>query len=231
MRFVTDIFMTRLIGLCLAVGLLGFATGCQELNLVVDEILGKDRPVVAGVADISGQTLVVAQTGTPRERQAQPPAAKKSPSRTQPGGQSDKDASSPAEVSKGKTRPPEARAPVKPMEARPEAPKKAAFELERDPFNPPQERVLPSECPPSMPLCRFDRSQLKLVGVIQVDSGQYKGMLEDPDGRGYFVFPGTQIGGATVTQVSAKGITMHDHGTREDIVMPLVKESKEPSEF
>ena len=82
-----------------------------------------------------------------------------------------------------------------------------------------------------MPLCRFDRSQLKLVGVIRVSSGQFKGMVEDPDGRGYFVIPGTQIGGATVTQVSAKGMTLHDHLSKENVVMPLVKEVKEASEF
>ena len=84
--------------------------------------------------------------------------------------------------------------------------KKAAefFQAERNPFKAPTE-VLPSECPPSMPLCRFDRSQLKLVGVIQVSEGEFKGLVEDPDGRGYFITPGMQIGGATVTQVTNRG--------------------------
>jgi hypothetical protein len=99
------------------------------------------------------------------------------------------------------------------------------FQAERNPFKQPTE-VLPSECPPSMPLCRFDRSQLKLVGVIQVSEGEFKGMVEDPDGRGYFVTPGMQIGGATVTQVSNKGITLHLHRTRQDVVMPLFKEAR-----
>ena len=56
-------------------------------------------------------------------------------------------------------------------------------------------------------------------------------MVEDPDGRGYFVIAGTQIGGATVTQVGAKGVTLHDHQTGESIMLPLVKEAKEASEF
>ncbi|HMK33580.1 MAG TPA: hypothetical protein VK463_00835 [Desulfomonilaceae bacterium] len=90
----------------------------------------------------------------------------------------------------------------------------------RDPFREPTE-VLPSECPPSMPLCKFDRSQLKLVGVIQVSEGNYKGMVEDPDGRGYFITTGMQIGGATVTQVNPKGVTLHVHRTRTDALIPL----------
>ena len=88
-----------------------------------------------------------------------------------------------------------------------------------------------SECPPSMPLCRFDRSQLKLVGVIQVSEGEFKGMVEDPDGRGYFVTTGMQIGGATVTQVNDKGITLHLHRTHQDVMMPLFKEAKKAGEF
>lgn len=96
----------------------------------------------------------------------------------------------------------------------------------RDPFKQPTE-ILPSECPPSMPLCRFDRSQLKLVGVIQVSEGQFKGLVEDPDGRGYFITSGMQIGGATVTQVTNKGITLHVHRTRQDVIMPLFREARE----
>jgi len=91
--------------------------------------------------------------------------------------------------------------------------------------------VLPSDCPPSMPLCKFDRSQLKLVGVIQVSEGNYKGMVEDPDGRGYFITTGMQIGGATVTQVTSKGITLHLHKTRTDVTMPLVREARDTGEY
>ena len=104
------------------------------------------------------------------------------------------------------------------------------FAIERDPFRPPTE-ILPTECPPSMPLCRFDRSQLKLVGIIQVGDGQFKAMVEDPDGRGYFVTSGMQIGGATVTQVSNRGVTLHLHKTQQDVLMPLYREARETSEM
>jgi Tfp pilus assembly protein PilP len=104
------------------------------------------------------------------------------------------------------------------------------FEIARDPFKAPTE-VLPSECPPSMPLCKFDRSQLKLVGVIRVEDGYFKGMVEDPDGRGYFVTPGMQIGGATVTQVREDGITLHLSKTGQDVVIPLFLVPKQSQEF
>lgn len=95
----------------------------------------------------------------------------------------------------------------------------------RDPFEQPTE-ILPSDCPPSMPLCKFDRSQLKLVGVIQEGEGNYKAMVEDPDGRGYFVTAGMQIGSATVTQVNNKGITLHLHRTHQDVQLPLFSEAR-----
>jgi hypothetical protein len=104
------------------------------------------------------------------------------------------------------------------------------FPVVRDPFKAPTE-ILPSECPPSMPLCRFDRSQLKVVGVIQVEDGQFKGMVEDPDGRGYFITPGMQIGGATVTQVTNKGIMLHVAKSKQDVMMPLFLEAREAGEF
>jgi len=104
------------------------------------------------------------------------------------------------------------------------------FTVVRDPFKAPTE-ILPSECPPSMPLCRFDRSQLKVVGVIQVEEGQFKGMVEDPDGRGYFITPGMQIGGATVTQVTNKGIMLHVAKSKQDVMMPLFLGAREGQEF
>ncbi len=67
--------------------------------------------------------------------------------------------------------------------------------------------------------------------MIQVDQGHFKGMVEDPDGRGYFITPGMQIGSgtasATVMQIIDKGITLHVHRSRQDVVMPLFKEPKE----
>jgi hypothetical protein len=100
------------------------------------------------------------------------------------------------------------------------------FAVARDPFRQPTE-ILPTECPPSMPLCRFDPAQLKLVGVIQVEDGQFKGMVEDPDGRGYFITAGMQIGRATVTQINAEGVTLHDHRTRKDVPLRLLREGRE----
>ena len=104
------------------------------------------------------------------------------------------------------------------------------FAITRDPFRQPTE-ILPTECPPSSPLCRFDPAQLKLVGVIQVEDGQFKGMVEDPDGRGYFITSGMQIGRATVTQINAEGVTLHDHRTRKDVPMRLLREAREGREF
>jgi hypothetical protein len=105
---------------------------------------------------------------------------------------------------------------------------RSQFYMGREPFVDPTASMLPpdSECPPSMPLCRFDPSQLKLVGVIQVD-GNYKGMVEDPDGRGYYVTVGTQVSGATITQVNNRGMTLHLHRSGQDRVIPLYREGKE----
>jgi hypothetical protein len=78
-----------------------------------------------------------------------------------------------------------------------------------------------------MPLCKFDHSQLKLVGVIQMPDGNYKGMVEDPDGRGYFINTGMLIGGATVTQVNNRGVVLHVHKTHTDVSMTLSQESRQ----
>ncbi len=97
------------------------------------------------------------------------------------------------------------------------------FVIKRDPFQRPTE-MLPTECPPSFPLCRLNRSQLKVVGIVQVADGAYKGMVEDPDGRGYFLIAGMQVNGSTVTQVSQKGILLRDHNTGRNIMMRLYVE-------
>lgn len=89
------------------------------------------------------------------------------------------------------------------------------FTFPRDPFMPPSEAVLPTECLPSMPLCRYDYTQLKLRGLIRLADGQYKGMVEDPEGRGFFITPGVQIRGATVTQVTAEGVIIYIHKTKK----------------
>jgi hypothetical protein len=56
-------------------------------------------------------------------------------------------------------------------------------------------------------------------------------MVEDPDGRGYFITPGMRIGGDTVTQVTNKGLTIHLHRTNQDVLIPLYREPKEGEEF
>jgi hypothetical protein len=135
-------------------------------------------------------------------------------------------------IAEGKKREPGERAPgmaPAPGVAAEEIPKRDLFRVPRDPFKQPTE-ILPSECPPSMPLCRFDHSQLKLVGVMQVSDGQFKGLVEDPDGRGYFITPGTRIGGATVTQVTNQGATLFLSKTRQDVPMPLFQAVRETAE-
>jgi len=196
-----------------------FSSGRDEFNLALDWILGIRSPVSGSASPDRGSTVTLAKANKPEGKSAQAAAAE-AKSVEQP----DKAAGPP----KGKRRPPGAPSPTAPVE-KGEIPVRP-FVVERDPFRPPTE-VLPTECPPSLPLCRYDRAQLKLVGVIQVDQGHFKGMVEDPDGRGYFITPGMQIGSgtasATVMQINDKGITLHVHRSRQDVVMPLFKEPKE----
>jgi hypothetical protein len=199
--------------------------GCEEANLAIDSILGRRSPVLSASQQVSSQSLLPAKRTVPGEKT--PPVVEPSaPQEQKAGGEPAKKESPGYSTQQGKRRAPGQLSPGM-QQAIPPEEKSAGelFQAERNPFKQPTE-VLPSECPPSMPLCRFDRSQLKLVGVIQVSEGEFKGMVEDPDGRGYFVIPGMQIGGATVTQVSNKGITLHLHRTRQDVVMPLFKEAR-----
>lgn len=205
-----------------AIGILAAAlllSGCGEVHRAVDGLLGKypSQYAVAAkagpvMAKIAGQYQWGA-VGQARDVSQKPPKRKekvKKPTRL------------------GKRRPPGKRSPATEV-AQPKPKEKSFFVVDRDPFEKPRE-VLPTECPPSMPLCRFDRSQLKLVGVIQIADGQFKGMVQDPDGRGYFVTPGMQILGSTVTQVGFRGVTLRDHKTQREILMRLFAESREPGE-
>lgn len=215
----------------IALGALALAGGCSEVNTAVDQLLGRNVQLAStasklppgsgigrGLSDRNG-FIITAQAEKTPERVAQKPGKP---------GPADKKGADQKVMFKGKKRAPGQLAPAtKAAEAEREAQR---LVFDRDPFNKPTE-VLPSECPPSMPLCRFDRSQLKLVGVIQVAEGGFKGMVEDPDGRGYFITPGMQIGGATVTQVTGKGVMLHDHKTRQDVPMPLFKNVPEGAEF
>ena len=275
------------VGLAILLGSL--ATGCTEVNVAIDELLGKQPPsLYAAASDQSRLPTILAkkrpagERPPSREPQIQPPSEERTPSAT-PSSTTPTPPEKPKEVQarpqpavppaetpptppekpqetkaqeqppspaapdqaitelslhqvKGKKAPPGAMPPAKneEMQGAPTEPtttEPATFTgIKRDPFKAPTE-ILPSECPPSMPLCKFDRSQLKLVGVIQVSDGQFKGMVEDPDGRGYFVTPGMQIGGATVTQVTQRGITLHLRKTGQDVVLPLFLESRESREL
>lgn len=216
----------RLIYFGLALSLTGILTGCEELNVALDSVLGIQSPVLSASAQTSPLAVVPAQNRMPGEKpggtHAVPPA---------PGSAAKEAVGAPAPAhtaeaseQRGKMRRP---GRLSPAMAPPQAARRDAFVMGRDPFEQPTE-ILPTECPPSMPLCKFDRSQLKLVGIIQISEGNYKAMVEDPDGRGYFVTAGMQIGSATVTQVNNKGITLHLHRSHQDVQLPLFSEAKGP---
>lgn len=213
----------------LALGMLALLGGCAEVNVAIDSVLGLQSPAVSSAPETSPLSVVLAKKKTPGEKPAEDAAPGKTPQpAAAPAGTPAK--SQVADDLQGKKRPPGQLSPAAAARARELKPKETVFVMARDPFEQPTE-ILPSECPPSMPLCRFDRSQLKLVGVIQVSDGEYKGMVEDPDGRGYYIMSGMQIGGGTVTQVTSKGVTIHLHRTRQDVQLPLFSEARGDSEF
>jgi Tfp pilus assembly protein PilP len=203
----------------LALSLTGILTGCEEVNVALDSVLGIQSPVLAASAQTSPLSVIPAKKRLPGEKPAGAP-----PTESTSAPEAKRTQAAPEVVQvpemKGKRRQP---GRMSPAAAPPEAARKEIFVMGRDPFEQPTE-ILPSECPPSMPLCRFDRSQLKLVGIIQVSEGNFKAMVEDPDGRGYFVTAGMQIGSATVTQVTNKGVTLHLHRTHQDVQLPLFSE-------
>lgn len=239
-------FPLRIPCLGLALVTLALLTGCEEVNMAIDNILGRRSPVVLAAASHQSQLSTILAK---KRRAGDPPPApapEATPSQPQrpakqvapapgkvPGKPVAKRPQTPLHRLKGKKRavgamPPRPKQPGVPLPQVAEVPE-TVFRVSRDPFKAPTE-ILPTECPPSTPLCKFDRSQLKLVGVIQVENGQFKGMVEDPDGRGYFVTTGMQIGGATVTQVTRRGITLHLRKTGQDVVLPLF-EAREAKEF
>jgi hypothetical protein len=192
--------------------------GCQDLISTVDKVLGKGGPGLTSVAMAATPPPAVNKA---KGRRPHPATARGAKEADTPRG--------PMLEMKGKKRPPGRLSPSA-QAARKEKRVKSFFTAKRDPFRQPTE-VLPSDCLPSDPLCRFDRSQLKLVGIIQIGNGQFKGMVEDPDGRGYFVSVGMQIGNATVTQISNKGVRLRVHKTKEDVLIPLYKEPRDTEEF
>jgi hypothetical protein len=208
----------------IVIGIFGCSSGCQEANIAIDFIVGRQSPVLSSAPEAGRPPIILAARRSAGE--ATGPATTTTPLPA---------ADNPSAVvttppQQGKRRAPGIFPPGAVPERSEERRVRDAFAIERDPFRPPTE-ILPTECPPSMPLCRFDRSQLKLVGIMQVGEGQFKAMVEDPDGRGYFVTSGMQIGGATVTQVSNRGVTLHLHKTQQDVVIPLTRETRETSEM
>lgn len=224
MKHMTRVFgrANRLLYFGLALSLTGVLTGCEELNVALDSVLGIQSPVLSASAQTSPLAVVPAQNRMPGEKPAVAPAVQPTPASAGKVEQAAPASTAQAAVPKGKMRRP---GTLSPAIAPPQATRREAFVMGRDPFEQPTE-ILPSDCPPSMPLCKFDRSQLKLVGVIQEGDGNYKAMVEDPDGRGYFVTAGMQIGSATVTQVNNKGITLHLHRTHQDVQLPLFSEAR-----
>lgn len=194
-----------------AVAILALLTGCKEANLAIDFILGTRTPTfmashpILPFSMISSKKRTIISKALPETHEATQVETRPSVDAEHGG---NRNRLEPNEI------PPQDRQTGKPGEY-------SQREIyPRDPFRPPTEDR-PSECPPSMPLCRFDPSQLTLRGLIQVDDGQFKGMVEDPDGRGYFITPGMQISGATVTQVTSKGIILYLHKSKkiEEITM------------
>jgi hypothetical protein len=219
--------------LCLVLTLASLVTGCEEANLAIDKALGTRSISSADGKQSSAQKLIPAvkqapgakapepQDQTPSSPAPLPGQPKVQPAKEQPAQPGEKPAA-PQIVMTGKRS-----APGKmPPRAGEDAKQPQPFAMGRVPFEAPTE-MLPPECPPSMPLCKFDRSQLKLVGVMQVSDGNYKGMVEDPDGRGYFVTTGMMIGRATITQIYNKGLILYDHRTNQDVPMTLASEGIE----
>jgi len=126
-----------------------------------------------------------------------------------------------SEIPQGKKSPP---GKMSPANVDPEtATAQQIFTVTRDPFKQPTE-VLPSDCPPSYPLCKFDYSQLRVVGVYQAGEGLQKAFIEDPDGRGYAISAGQMIGMATVLQITPEGIHLRVHRTSRDVVLPMFQQ-------
>lgn len=222
MKHLNDMYWVKRIGSLVAVlGMAALTAGCEEANVALDNLLGKKPHVLSSQSERPLAPPLVIPVKK-REAGAIAPQAAEKPA----------PAPVSASVERGKRSEPGRLAPPPPKGlAEPEdRARQLPFVAARDPFKAPTE-ILPTECPPSMPLCRFDPSQLKLVGVLQVAEGQFKGLVEDPDGRGYFITSGMQIGGATVTQVTNKNVVLRAAKTKQDILMPLFKGTHEPREF
>ncbi len=80
----------------------------------------------------------------------------------------------------------------------------------RDPFRSPLEDLAVAKTTVGRcPLCRWSVDQLKLVAVI-TGTGNPVGMVEDPDGVGHIVRPGTSVGrvGGRVSSIQRDAIVV-----------------------
>lgn len=91
----------------------------------------------------------------------------------------------------------------------------------RDPFRSPeaepaaQAALANASC--NEPLCRFDVDQLTLVAVVSGDANPLA-MVQDPQGRGYFVRRNTRVGkqGGKVTQIMSDAVVITEYFTTPD---------------
>ncbi len=91
----------------------------------------------------------------------------------------------------------------------------------RDPFRSPesepaaQAALANTAC--TEPLCRFDLDQLTLVAVVSGDANPLA-MVQDPQGRGYFVRRNTRVGrqGGKVTQIMSDAVVVTEYFTTPD---------------
>jgi len=131
----------------------------------------------------------------------------------------------------GSAPPPSPAAQTKAAVAKPPAPPEAAAPAaptyvynpigKRDPFRSPeaepaaQASLANTAC--TEPLCRFDVDQLTLVAVVSGDANPLA-MVQDPQGRGYFVRRNTRVGrqGGKVTQIMSDAVVVTEYFTTLD---------------
>ena len=131
----------------------------------------------------------------------------------------------------GSAPPPSPAAQTKAAVAKPPAPPEAAAPAaptyvynpigKRDPFRSPeaepaaQASLANTAC--TEPLCRFDVDQLTLVAVVSGDANPLA-MVQDPQGRGYFVRRNTRVGrqGGKVTQIMSDAVVVTEYFTTPD---------------
>lgn len=79
----------------------------------------------------------------------------------------------------------------------------------RNPFEPP---AAPRPDPSRPRLEQLDLSELRLVAIVRDMQGRLAASVEDPQGIGFLVRPGTRIGtqGAVVKEISDDGVTIEE---------------------